>query len=356
MASIDHSPSRVPSLDGLRGFSILLVVVGHIGGTRGTHPSLDVLHQLGNWGVKFFFVISGYIITRLLLAEFERDNRIALGAFWMRRVARIVPAYIVYAASMAAASWIGVVALEKNDLAAALSFTMNYQEVRSWYLNHCWSLSVEEQFYLVWPFAVLLLARSRLIAACLAILCAAPLIRLGMWSLLGSSPTAMTRYLPAIADTLAAGSLLAALETRAPGRALATLIAPEATWIWLACAFAVPAGLFHFSPGLYYVAGQSAAVIAIAFCIAGCIRSPQCGFGRLINRPVFIWHGLISYSLYLWQEPFLNTFDVGFATTFPLNVALAYGAAILSYTCVEKPARRALGKLAQGVACPRVLA
>jgi peptidoglycan/LPS O-acetylase OafA/YrhL len=351
--AVQNSP-RVPSLDGLRGFSILLVVIGHLGGTRGTHPSLEGLHQLGNWGVKFFFVISGYIITRLLLTEFERSKRIALNAFWIRRAARILPAYFAYVAFMAAAASVGLIALEPNDLSASLSFTMNYQEIRSWYLNHCWSLSVEEQFYLVWPFAVMLLGRTRLIAICLAIVCAAPVIRLGMWSLLGSTPTAMTRYLPAIADTLAAGALLAAIEKRTPGRMLAMMTAPRATWIWLVIAFAVPATLFHIEPGFYYVAGQSAAVIAITFCIAGSIRSPQKGFGRAVNHPVLIWHGLISYSLYLWQEPFLNTFDVGVATTFPLNLALAYGSAILSYTLVEKRARLALGRLAQKASPARV--
>ncbi len=339
--------TRVPSLDGLRGFSILLVVIGHIGGTRGTPASLEAMHQLGNWGVKFFFVISGYIITRLLLIELERDNKIALSAFWTRRVARIVPAYFVYVAAIAAASALGVIALERHDITAALTFTMNYKEVRSWYLNHCWSLSVEEQYYLIWPFAVLLLARGRLIVLCLVLICAAPFIRLGMWSVLGSTPTAMTRYLPAIADVLAAGALIAAIESRRENRIVSAVTGPRATWIWLAVAFAVPAGLYLIDPGLFYVVGQSIVVIAVAFCIAGCIRTPGMGFGRIINSRFFIWNGLISYSLYLWQEPFLNTFDAGFATAFPLNVVLAYGFAILSFFLIEKRARRALTRLAR---------
>jgi len=338
--------ARVPGLDGLRGFSILLVVIGHTGGTRGTTASLEALHQLGNWGVKSFFVISGYIITRLLLLEVEREGRIALSAFWIRRAARIVPAYVFYVAAMLAASHAGLIALEKSDVPAALTFTMNYQETRSWYLNHCWSLSVEEQFYLLWPLAVMLLGRSRLATVCLAIICAAPFVRWGMWSL-GATPTAMTRYLPAIADTLAAGALLAAIETRCMGRVLSDLTSPGPVWVWFAIAFAVPALLFRRDPGLFYVAGQSVMVVPIGFFIAGCIRHPHAGAGRVMGHPLLIWNGLISYSLYLWQEPFLNTFDVGWATSFPLNLALAYGAAFVSYRLIERPARQALGRLAQ---------
>jgi peptidoglycan/LPS O-acetylase OafA/YrhL len=340
--------ARVPSLDGLRGFSILLVIVGHVAGTRGFLGGLAGLHQLGNWGVKIFFIISGLVITRLLLLEKEREGHIDLRRFWRRRIARIVPAYVVYVATMWAASSGGLILLEKGDIISALSFTMNYKEARSWYLNHCWSLSVEEQFYILWPLAVLFVSRRSLAFLCLAIILAAPILRLGMWYEWEATPSAMTRYLPAVADALAAGALLAALGNKSISW-VSAVTSPAMTWMWLVLTFLLPAVLFKVHPGWFYVLGQSIAVMAGSLFIAGCVLKPECGLGCVVNNPILVWHGTISYSLYLWQEPFLNSFDPGLLTSFPQNIALAYGSALISFHIVEKPLRGLLQRPLHGL-------
>src|SRR5688500_6337330 len=161
-AGASSMPDRIPSLDGLRAISIVLVLFGHLAGTRG----FPVPTSLGNFlstaelGVHIFFVISGFLITQLLLDELARKQRIAVGRFYLRRTLRIFPPYYVFIGAMVLAQVAGWIALAPQDPLRALTYTTNYDEARSWYVGHTWSLSVEEQFYLLWP-AVLLLARTR---------------------------------------------------------------------------------------------------------------------------------------------------------------------------------------------------
>lgn len=342
---------RVRSLDGLRGLSILLVVLGHVAGTAGTPAWSGAFHQLGGWGVKFFFVISGFIITRLLVLEHEKHGRIALNGFWLRRAARILPAYLAYVLAIWLASSLGAISLAPADVLHALTFTMNYYDARSWYLNHTWSLSVEEQFYLVWPLAVITLGRLGTLRFALFVILAAPIARAVMWHVLDASPTAMTRALPATADALAAGAVLAlASASGAFARFSARCCGRWGTLFWFAAAFAAPAAIFKLSPGAYYVAGQSVMVVAIALAIRGCVDHPQGLAGRMLNTRFLVWHGSISYSLYLWQEPFLNSFDTRWFAAFPLNLALAYAAALVSLRLIERPCRLAILKWGEAAA------
>src|SRR6185503_16392845 len=158
-SSVDR---RVPSLDGLRAISIALVVFCHMAGTRG----FPISEAAGNilpfaaLGVRVFFVISGFLITKLLLAEWSRTGGIDLSRFYLRRTLRIMPPYYVLLVAVAMAASVDLIRLAPGDLAHAATYTSNYAPDRSWWIGHTWSLSVEEQFYLLWP-AVLLLAGRR---------------------------------------------------------------------------------------------------------------------------------------------------------------------------------------------------
>jgi peptidoglycan/LPS O-acetylase OafA/YrhL len=334
-----RSMARVPSLDGLRGLSILLVVVGHVAGTAGMPAVLDRLHNLGNWGVKFFFVISGFIITKLLIEEKERRESIGFARFYLRRTAKVFPAYFTYIAFVALSAWKGWIELMPGDLVHALTFTMNFHIERGWFLNHTWSLGVEEQFYLCWPLIVLMCRRPALMRVCIGVLVAVPLIRAHMWFNLSSSPTSMTRALPAAADAMAAGALLCLLLDRwrtSWPRSIAL------GYALLAAAFVLPALSFALRPGAFYIWGQSVMIVFIAGVVMHCVLFPDEGIGRLMNSRFLVLHGLISYSLYLWQEPFLNSTEVRWFTTAPVNLALAYACGIGSYWAIERPARMAL--------------
>jgi peptidoglycan/LPS O-acetylase OafA/YrhL len=106
------------------------------------------LETYGSFGVRIFFVISGFLITGLLLNERERTGTISLPDFYVRRAYRILPAAYVFMLAMIAAHWH---ALSWSSIFAALTYSSNYLHEKNWVLGHLWSLSVEEQFYLLWP-------------------------------------------------------------------------------------------------------------------------------------------------------------------------------------------------------------
>lgn len=161
----DHA--RLSSLDGLRAISIALVIFEHLRRTRGyTLGDLNAYFgDYGRLGVTVFFVISGFLITTLLLRERERRGSISLKGFYLRRAVRIFPAFLAFMAFIIVAHEMGWIQLNRYDLVSAFTYTVNYHPGRSWYIGHLWSLSVEEQFYLLWPLALVVLSRTRALAA-----------------------------------------------------------------------------------------------------------------------------------------------------------------------------------------------
>ena len=138
----------IPILDGLRAVSIAFVLFGHLAQTRNflqINPNLT----LAEFGVRVFFVISGYLITSILLAELSRKGSISLSRFYFRRTMRLFPAAYVFVGVMAILATYGIVHLERWDVAFALTYTTDFNNSRAWSVGHLWSLAVEEQFYLV---------------------------------------------------------------------------------------------------------------------------------------------------------------------------------------------------------------
>ena len=134
---------RIQSLDGLRAISILLVLVGHLEGTRNFAPRFsEWLGDYANLGVRVFFVISGFLISRLLIDEYATTKTISLYNFYARRTLRIFPAFFAYIGVIALATFLGFIYVKGPDYAYALTYTMNYYPERGWYLGHLWSLSV----------------------------------------------------------------------------------------------------------------------------------------------------------------------------------------------------------------------
>lgn len=135
---------RIPSLDGLRAIAIALVVVGHWAGTHNFPVGLGSAFL----GVRIFFVISGYLITTLLLREQSQTATISLSEFYVRRAYRILPAATVFLAIM--------LITRRHELtwyhaAMAALYLADFDPTRPMFFGHLWSLSVEEQFYLLWP-------------------------------------------------------------------------------------------------------------------------------------------------------------------------------------------------------------
>src|SRR5262245_48256681 len=134
------SQRAIPGLDGLRAISILFVLVGHLTGTRG-FPNVPILGHLGNFGVRIFFIISGFLITHILLKEWRKSRTISLPRFYFRRSLRLFPACYVFIGVVALLAAKHAVHLERWDLVFGTTYTMNYYEARGWPLGHLWSLA-----------------------------------------------------------------------------------------------------------------------------------------------------------------------------------------------------------------------
>lgn len=356
-----HLPGHIPSLDGLRAFSVLLVLIGHVAATHGAPVWLDkpAITSLGNIGVRFFFLISGFLITTLLMREHAKTGRLDLGHFYLRRAYRILPAAFCYIGLIWVAHLLGWIDLAFHiasktqadsavpDLLHAITFTANYNHDYNWYYNHLWSLSVEEQFYLIWPFVLVYCGIHRGVWACLVALLLCPLIRLVMHTWGDAPEIALNREFQAIADALATGCMAALLHARisAMPRLMRFITHPVAPILVGGGLLAVGYGSALVSRPFAYVVGQVFSNLGIILLLQHVIRSPQHWAGQILNWRPMAWVGTMSYSLYLWQEPFLYFHPDTWATRFPLNLALAFGAAWLSYRFVEQPFLRLKDRL-----------
>jgi peptidoglycan/LPS O-acetylase OafA/YrhL len=327
---------KIEALDGLRAISILLVLFGHLNGTRGfarfSWPAGDVAHL----GVVVFFVISGHLITHLLIEEEARHGSVSLKLFYARRSIRIFPAAFAYLGAMGLLSAFDAVRLTGADVLHSLTYTVNYFPGRSWEIGHLWSLSVEEQFYLLWPFAFSRATRNGRIAIALAVIVAGPFAR-GLAALfLRGSPYHDMEMFPMVADSLAAGCLLACsrkwLERQ--GWYLA-LFRP---WVSLLLVMTVLITNRYLGLSSWIsVPGIGLINLLVAVLVHRSVHMGRAGFGRVLNWRPLAFCGLLSYSLYLWQQPFLNRHSQSPMTAFPVNLAMAVCCALLSYTLLEKP-------------------
>lgn len=332
---ITRVDGRIPSLDGLRALSIGLVLTAHLNGTR-HFPSVPELARwhLGDLGVRVFFVISGYLITTLLLEELDRTRTISLGRFYLRRFFRIFPAFYCFCVVLYLLDHAHLLTLRPGDLLAAFTYTVNYHHDRAWYAGHLWSLSVEEQFYLLWPALLLLVGTRGGNKVALATVVLVPVLRigLGMWPALRPG---IGETFPSVADALATGCLLAGL---------APTLMRSPTWqrlldsrlVWLA-PLAVVLAARNPSTKVDWLIGQTVMNLAIAVVIAKVVRAPSTWFGRLLNARPLVFVGTMSYSLYLWQQIFLFRRGTSALQSFPLNLTVAIATALASYHLVEKP-------------------
>lgn len=304
---------RLRGIDGLRGVAILLVVACHAG-----VPGLEV--GGGTAGVTVFFVLSGFLITRILL------RREPLSDFYVRRAARLMPALILMLVVVGV--WYMGAGLDTRSLAIGAAFTLSY--VANWVplselgpLLHTWSISVEEQFYLVWPILLWLLPRRRLTVVLCAVIVASLVLR-GVVS----HPHAI-RGTDTNAYALAAGALLASVNLRrAP---LAALCAGSAL---VAMAALGPRDFGH--DFLWGVDFRWSPPIAAA----GSVLLVWVTATHDLSAPRWLVHvGDVSYGWYLWHLPLMIAFNFGVRDRLiAAGVALLCAEASLRY--VERPIRR----------------
>lgn len=333
----DHN--RIPSLDGLRCIAVSLVLFSHLLGTRGffSPAKTSLLYGFGNLGVQVFFVISGYLITHLLLSELQRSNKIHLGKFYFRRTLRIFPPCYFMIGGLILLTAVGWNTLTPKDAFHALTYTSNYYPGRSWNIGHTWSLGVEEQFYLLWPAVLVLLGIRKGLFAAASVIFISPVIRVLLWHFY-KLPDIGHRF-ETIADAIATGCLLAGMREWLHGQKLykTTL---ESKFLAAAPIFVLGALILGPHPMTYFAVSPTVINLAIALCLDFSITYHRGLVGGILNSRPFVFLGVISYSTYLWQQVFLNRNSASVITAFPLNIILAAAAAVASYYVIEQPCLR----------------
>jgi peptidoglycan/LPS O-acetylase OafA/YrhL len=344
------------ALDGIRAVAVAAVVLFHAGlsGVSG-----------GFLGVDTFFVLSGFLITSLLLAERARAGRIDLATFWVRRARRLLPALLlVLAATVVAGRYLldsDALSLLRTDAYAALAYLANWRMIfrGTGYvaataapspLQHTWSLGIEEQFYLLWPLVVagLLawLAARRAIAVLLGCCVAGAVVsqvlcaRLFQPESMGRAYFGTDTRAQALLIGAALAAALALAGDRRPPRRVFGLLA--------VIAIAGTAVLWHTASdqaGWLFRGGLTAAALATAVVVAHVVLFPDALLARALGLAPLVWLGRISYGVYLWHWPlftFVNADNTGLSR-WPLlltRLAGTIGLAVLSYHLVEQPIRR----------------
>lgn len=294
----------------------------------------------GPIGVDVFFVLSGFLITWLLLKEESRAGAISLRAFYARRALRILPPAYLFLAAASAWAWIhGRSPGTGVELASCFFFFRNLVFHGSKYLGHFWSLAIEEQFYLLWPAFLVFGRPSRRLPITFALVVVAPVWRFLNYRLFGVVEGDFMR--PDLAyDGLLMGSLLALVRadakqrrvldrfTLAHGPVLATVLV--ASFVLLQ----VPLTLMSPNHGRIALSG-SLAVVAVLIHLL--VENRAGWVGRALESPSCVWLGRISYSLYLWQQPFLTRWNGSRVELAPQAIVLPIVIAALSYAFVEKP-------------------
>jgi peptidoglycan/LPS O-acetylase OafA/YrhL len=334
----------IPSLDGLRAISIGMVILGHAYVPTSLWARMLFAHA--GLGVRIFFVISGYLITRLLLEEVRRFGNVSLPLFYARRALRILPAFLLFVTALLVLNQLGVISLPPGNLLLVLTYTVNFTSRAVWYSAHLWSLSVEEQFYFLWPLAVRFLPSRGWTAV--ALITFFSNIGFGVFHrlfgarLFGLNPAMQSFAFPFVCGPIAIGCLLAIWEK--PIRRVGRPLFVHPMWITLIPVIMI-ADKFSREP-----IGSAGLDLLLVLFVARCVFHPQDAVGRFLNLRPMRFIGKLSYSLYLWQQLF---FHYSFIPMFPLNVLGTAGFANASYFLLEKPFLKLRSSLRRKDTAPR---
>ena len=353
--AISQKLLRLPSLDGWRALSILLVLASHSHYVANYPPALDpIFFRLltGDLGVRCFFIISGFLISWLMLGEYDSEGRVSLRHFYIRRVLRILPVYFAFLGILGCLSLFTPFKQTMVNWIGNLTFTTNIVE-SSWTSGHLWSISIEEQFYLVWPVLFVsfgLAGKPRLALFLLSLpLCVAPIWRIITYkqfypdslSLLFTHFSFFNYF-----DCLAVGCACAFVLRRWPALVQTKLGFRPNLVATLALALISFPMLFGTLP---HIPGRVTAALTTSFQAAGfsllMLQStilPDLAFYRVLNWKPVRHLGVLSYSIYIWQQIFCTSPGVfGLAPTwwflFPGWLVSALMAAHLSYYILERP-------------------
>ncbi len=306
----------------------------------------------GEYGVEIFFVLSGYLITSILVREYDAIGKLDIKAFYCRRILRIFPAFYLFLFFIAVLDWMGVLRISGTEFAFACAHLINYGQAivlafklpdpgtpDYWFIGHFWSLSMEEQFYWMWPLTLLFLLRTRWYGILAAVILAMPLIRFSSYSLFPGLRGQLIMMLHTASDGIFSGCLLAICLARLPRLSRKLLLSPWAVGGLAVYVYGIDPMLGRVMPsGFGIVLGTTLALGAMTLMIANVLlQEGDTWYQRLLGSAALVFLGRISYSVYLWQQVFLTPLNTTFFGKWPVNLAAAVVAGWLSYRYVECP-------------------
>jgi len=330
-----------PCLDGLRAVAVLAVMVFHAGVGIGAFRILPG----GRGGVVVFFALSGFLITAILLKEFHNNGRISLKAFYKRRALRLIPALLF----LLVVFNIYTTFFEPKDLSrqsywfslAAVFYVSNWLRVIPYghpALNHLWTLSIEEQFYLLWPALLIVMLKLKLTCGQIAtligiIIIVSPFYRLFLWQKPGSLYYVYNAF-DTRAETLLVGCALALVRyDKLPSRLMKVVGMVSAAVLFVT--FLIGSDRIELIFGISVIGYATVGIIAAA------LQNPASAAVKFLEWRPLVWTGKLSYSLYLWHLPVF--YVVGWSPmwhgkAYPMFAfVLSFVFASISYYLIEQP-------------------
>lgn len=330
-----------PALDGLRAFAVFIVLFAHAG---------VPFPRSGGVGVDLFFVLSGFLITGILSRDFARHGKIRLGNFYTRRFLRLAPCLVLTCTLFGLIAWFEYGFVPFRQIAIALTYTANWAralfdaDLSS--LAHCWTLAIEEQYYLFWPFVVLGLERLTGNDA-------------RKWQILLAAAGVLALYRWQMVGTYSAGRIYFGLDTHMDGLVVGSALSyflkgsaklKSGTHCLLSYVLA-PLAILGVLALMQFVTwrdpwmgrwGFALAAIAGVVIIADLVASPRCLYRKFCSVRPMVYLGRISYGLYLLHFPLYTLLNHHFPENWhhllvPTKIALSIVVASLSFYLVEMP-------------------
>jgi peptidoglycan/LPS O-acetylase OafA/YrhL len=343
---------HIPALYGLRAVAIVLVLIAHLTHTP-YYPefikSIMGNANLGTIGVRLFFILSGYLITHVLIFEYRKTGKVSIRRFFIRRILRIFPCFYFFLIVLFIFSIFRWVDISHDAIGLAFLYIQNYTVFQgrqifpsSWLVAHSWSLSVEEQFYLIYPFifiSIFAWIKSRPWLMIIGFILICTFFRALNYSYPHISRMTFGPFFMN-ADFLFSGCAMRILLSRYKS-SLIKLSAWKYLILIVAFTVAIIASVYEYQSGYYIIISGVLILLSNIIIFMVVIIFPDSRLGKVLDMKSFIFIGKLSYSLYVWQQLFLGStsywLKYKFVTFFPLNILLVFLLAFLSYTFIEKP-------------------
>lgn len=342
---------ELPSLNGIRAICIALVIGAHEAeftpGFPAAWKGAAAYLFNGSLGVRLFFVLSGFLITYLLIQEEHKTGGVSLKRFYIRRALRILPVYYAFIITVVCIDYLLRLDLPVREYVTALTYTKDFS-VDRWPLAHLWSLSVEEQFYLVWPFVISLCSKRARFQAAIACVAAAPVCRvilyfigLSYWGVYSPFTNVDSLMIGSIVGMMAAEGMTVLDRLLRWRPAVARTIAVVSIYaIWVG---SISQTALRWKLGWFILPfGASVQALAGAYLIVS-YATQRTGAGySLLNRAWMSYVGVLSYSLYIWQQLATapaKTYGGGgwWWVHFPYNLLTIFAVSWCSYNLLELP-------------------